>query len=143
MVLLTALAGLALVGCGGGTLSKSEYKKKVIEIGQQFKNSAAGIRERLQSASDRDSKIKALDDVKGQFSDLADKLDALNPPSSIKPAQDKVVSALRKEASEISDLTDAARKNDNTKGVAALTALRANNAELAADFQELKSKSGA
>lgn len=99
LVLATALAALALVGCG--EMSKQEYQKKADRIGRRaerqmdtiFKGGKPPTSRSLQRAS------AVIDDAAGEMEDL-------HPPAAVKTAHDRMVRGLHGLADAFGRLAD-------------------------------------
>ncbi len=115
-LLAVSLLAIALPGCGGGSgPSKADYQKQVKKIGEDFRSRVTATEGKVSAATDTNSRVKALDEFKNEFSSFADRIDKLTPPGGAKTEQDAVVSAFRKGASDIGDVESAVQSKDATK----------------------------
>jgi outer membrane murein-binding lipoprotein Lpp len=116
LVLVGAVAALAVAvaGCGGGgstTLSKEEYSAKLNQICTDLnaKNKEIGQPNSIPELADKGPQL--LD----EFDKAIAEVKKLKAPDELKDAVDKFISLGEEQRSLISDLIDAAKKNDTTK----------------------------
>ena len=105
---------LAAAGCGGGgskTLSKEEYGSKLNQICKDYNARVKAIG-RPNSIAELGAKgPKLLDEFKGAIS----KAEKLEPPSELKAKADKFIADAKQLTGILSQLIDAAKKNDRAK----------------------------
>jgi hypothetical protein len=144
IITCTLLAGVVLVGCGGSSSSssKTDYKKKVLALTNTFRSQFTASQAKIQSTSDPNGKADAVDEVKTEYSNLANDLDKLKAPGDAQPAQDASVGALRKGVEDLGKLADAARARDQAKARQVATALTRDGADVTAKLQQLGAKVG-
>lgn len=145
ILICTLLASVVLVGCGGSSSSSSstaDYKKKVLALTNTFRSKFTASQAKIQTTADPSGKADAVDEVKAEYSTLADDLDKLKAPNGAQPAQDASVGALRKGVEDLGKLADAARKRDQTKAQEAALALKSDGADVTAKLRELGAKVG-
>jgi len=144
--IFTLLAGLSLVGCGGSsggsTPSKADYRKQVMSLTTAFKEKFATSQGKIQSTTDPSKKADAVDEVKSEYSTLANDLSKLKAPEGAQPAQDASVAALRKGVGDLGKLADAARARDQTKARQVAQALQGDGAEVTVKLRALGAKVG-
>jgi hypothetical protein len=140
----TLLVGVFLVGCGGSSSSssKADYKKKVLALTNTFRSQFTASQTKIQTTSDPNGKADAVDEVKTEYSNLANDLDKLKAPGGAQPAQDASVSALRKGVDDLGRLSDAARARDQAKARQVAAALTRDGADVTSKLQELGTKVG-
>lgn len=115
-LLAVSLLAVALPGCGGSSApSKADYQKQVKKIGEDFRSQVTSTEGKVSAATDTNSRVKALDEFKNEFSSFADRIAKLTPPDGAKNEQDAVVSAFRKGASDIGDVESAVKSKDTSK----------------------------
>jgi hypothetical protein len=110
---LVAAAALVAAGCGGGgnkPLSKAAYAAKADAIcaAAQAKGKSLDLSSTEKIASNGDEAKDILDE-------LANKVDALDPPDELKDSAKSFVDGLRQEAGQFGDLTQAAKDGDTAK----------------------------
>jgi hypothetical protein len=125
-LLLTLLClALPVASCGGSGTSKSDYRKQVQKIGQEFRAEVDSTQRKLASATTDADRIKALDAFRASFDRLANKIDGLSAPDGAQAAQDKLVRVLHKGADDIGKVESAVKAKN-----------RANATQAARDLQQ-------
>ena len=138
-----ALAGvlavaLAAAGCGGGgskTLSKAEYGKQLDKICADYNAEVKKIGQPSSLADLGQKGPKLLDSFKAAVS----KAEKLKPPAELKADADKFVSEAKQLTGVLSQLIDAAKKNDTAK----ITSLGGQADALSKDSDTLGKRLGA
>jgi hypothetical protein len=138
-----ALAGvlalvLAAAGCGGGgskTLSKAEYGAQLERICADYNAEVKKIGQPSSLAELGQKGPKLLD----QFRAAVGKAEKLKAPAELKANADKFVSEAKQLIGVLSDLIDAAKKNDTAK----ITALGGKATALSKDSNTLSKSLGA
>jgi len=105
---------LAAAGCGGGgskTLTKAEYGSQLNQICKDYNAQVKSIG-RPNSIAELGTKgSKLLDGFKGAIA----KAEKLKPPSELKSTADKFIADAKQLTGILSQLIDAAKRNDTTK----------------------------
>lgn len=117
-----ALAGaIALAGCGGsGTLSKSDYEKKLKADTQELRTAFGKIQG---NPSSLDALAKQVDVAQATTKKIADDLDGAKPPKDAAADNDKIVAALRALDDPLGKLKKAAASGSATLAAQAAQAI--------------------
>ena len=137
-----------IAGCGGGSQSQTtaNFKASYLSLTGAIQQIGAEMTRAIEHASHR-----TPSQIASEFSDLADRfntqliqLEALNPPSSVAGAFQKLTAAASRLEDDLNAISNAGSRKD---GVAAVTAIRAvvrdadaMNASGALVFQKLQTK---
>ncbi len=139
-LLAVSVLAIALPGCGGGGgTSKADYQKQVKKIGEDFRSQVTATETKVSSATSSSSRVKALDEFKGEFSAFANRIDKIKPPSGAQSQQDAVVAAFRKGASDIGDVETAVQSKDATKIRSSAQTFQTDASNVQAALQKLSS----
>jgi hypothetical protein len=112
---------IALAGCGGGSdngggdsggTSAADYTKQVQTIFNDFKAQVSEAQSSLSSAKTNADRADGLGQMRTAFSDIAGKIDSLDPPSGAQDAQDKLVTVVKTGATDIGKVETAIKNND-------------------------------
>lgn len=131
-----SIAALALLivpaGCGGGSsdsgsakpLSRQQYDKRAGKVSQKFFTDVQRTQQKISAATDQKTRVSALDGFRKAFTDFANGIDKLSPPTKLKATQDRLVSKVRQSAGDIDKVKAAITAKSKAKVVAAQKALQ-------------------
>jgi hypothetical protein len=116
-VVVVAVCAALAAGCGGGSSRNKAYANSKDAYASAVDSICAA---QLTKAKELDlSTVSAITKNGSQAGDiidtLAQKVDNLQPPDSLKDAASSFVDGLQKEADKLGDLTDAAKAGDTAK----------------------------
>lgn len=141
-----ALSGVvALAGCGGGgddRLTASTYKKQLRKIAKSFLMEVQREQRSFDAATTTSARTAVLVRFKGSFTNLADQVDAIKPPSTAQSTQDQLVAALRKSATDIAQFGSALKAKDSATTQSTMAALQADTEKVNWVISALQSKLG-
>jgi hypothetical protein len=112
-LVLAATAALVAAGCGGGgkePLSKAEYAAKA-----DAACAAANAKGKDLDLTSTEKIASNGDKAKDILDELANKVDALDPPDELKDSASSFVDGLQQEANQFGDIVDAAKDGDEDK----------------------------
>jgi hypothetical protein len=113
--------GLVVAGCGGN--SSDDYKKQVTNAAKQFQTDAQAAGQSLSAAKSPAQFKAASGQFKGAVTKFTDKLNSLDPPSSVKDEQDKLVTDLNSFSSTVDKVSTQVAKASSGGDAKALIAL--------------------
>jgi uncharacterized phage infection (PIP) family protein YhgE len=111
-LLAAALCAAALVaaGCGG-----SDYKSKVEDAAKGFKQSSQKAGQKLRAAKSKQQFASGVAQFQSAVKTFNGKLQKLDPPSSAKAAQARLISVLNTFSGDVGAVRDALNKDDVSK----------------------------
>lgn len=102
---LGVVAGVVLVGCGGGgePATDEEYVRAVCSSVADLRAEIDELTDQEPDASDLDALRELMEDFAAALDDAADALDDVNPPGDVARSHDDVVKAFRAAATAMED----------------------------------------
>jgi hypothetical protein len=146
LIVLTVLIALVVAGCGGGgdkpAASKDEYGKQLAQAGQTLQKTFADISDQTGAGTSAKEIATRLDRGAAALDQAAKKFAAIQPPSDVKPAHQKLVDGLKELGGVFRQGAAAARKNDTANLTKALQGLSTSDGvkKITEAQQELKAK---
>jgi hypothetical protein len=146
-IVLTVLIALVVAGCGGGgdsnkPASKDEYGQQLAQAGQTLQKTFADISDQTGSGTSAKEIAARLDRGAAALDQAAKKFAAIQPPSDVEGAHQKLVDGLKELAGVFRQGAAAARKNDTANLTKALQGLSTSDGvkKISEAQQELKAK---
>jgi hypothetical protein len=124
LILPALLTAALLAGCGGGSDDDS-FKKDYKSVNDQLLRLGSSVGQALQNAPQTSDAMLAgeFSGFATQLDDVRRRVDALKPPSDLKPQVDALSTAVAALSKDLRDIGHAANVHDTTKAREATQAL--------------------